>query len=270
MKRAGKSSECDLNERQEEMTSNLPHEPPSSVDNAAPMLSAGDRGEKIHDLCIGLGQECESTFQIRRITGEEGAHFFDWLYMDLEFVTTAIATDFRDVLRPGKISLSTDGLAALDSGAGIKFYHEFTAEADGDLTLADIERQLPAVRKKYAFLATRWREMATSSARVLYVRQDTNDIELVSEICQLRDTIADRYPGHDFALLWLRPSVPPDLDALPPGIAFRELKLAPGRWQGDDDAWDAVFDSLPVDTLWPDHRTSGVGCPGLTQSRPAP
>ncbi|MFJ4923705.1 DUF1796 family putative cysteine peptidase [Streptomyces sp. NPDC088725] len=244
------------------MTSKPPRGSSSSANEAVPTPLIGVGGGEFYDLCIGLGQHCESTFQIRRITGQESAHFFDWLEIDLEFVRVAIETDFRDVLRPGKISLTTDGGGALDFGAGIEFYHEFTAEADGDLTLADIESQLPAVREKYAFLATRWQEMASSSARVLYIRQDANGVESVSDICQLQDTIATRYPGHDFALLWLRRSVPDDLDALPPGIAFREVALAPGRWQGDDEAWDGLFNSLPAETLWPHHRTPDSGCPG--------
>jgi hypothetical protein len=203
------------------------------------------------DLCVGLGQHCESTYQIRRILGQESAHFFDWLEIDLVSVRDAIATDFADVLHPGKLSLTTDGTGALDLGAGIEFYHEFHAQEGKDLTLDDIEVQLSTVREKYAFLADRWREMTASSARVLYVRQDANGVEKVADIRELRDTIADRYPGHDFAILWLGRTPPADLDHPPPGVAFREVPLLPDRWQGDDDAWDALFADLPMDQLWP-------------------
>jgi len=207
-----------------------------------------------HDLCVGLGQHCESTYQIRRITGQENAHFFDWLEIDLVFVQQAIETDFRGLLRPGRMALTTDGQGAVDLDAGIEFYHEFTARPGAELTVADVEEQLPVVQEKMAFLATRWREMVTSQARVLYVRQDANGVESVADLRLLRDTIADRYPGHDFAILWLRRSAPEDVEKLPAGTAFREVGLVPGRWQGDDAAWDALFGSLPDDELWPPRR----------------
>ncbi|EWM18767.1 DUF1796 family putative cysteine peptidase [Kutzneria sp. 744] len=202
------------------------------------------------DLCVGLGQHCESTYQIRRILGQDGAHFFDWLEIDLVYVRNAIATDFGEVLRSGRMALTSDGDGALDLHAGMEFYHEFHAEEGQPLTVADIEAQLPKAQEKFAFLAERWREMTASSARVLYVRQDANGVEKVADIVELRDLIATRYPGHDFAILWLGRTPPADLDQLPPGIAFREVPLLPGRWQGDDEAWDALFADLPLEQLW--------------------
>jgi hypothetical protein len=220
-----------------------------------------------YDLCVGLGQHCESTYQIRRITGQRHAHFFDWLEIDLEFVQKAIETDFRGLLLPGRMALTTDGPGALDLDAGIAFHHEFTARPGADLTVADVEDQLPAVREKMAFLATRWRELAASRARVLYVRQNTKDVESVADVCLLRDTIADRYPGHDFAILWLCRSLPEDVHKLPMGIAYREVGLVPGRWQGDDAAWDAVFGSLSDDELWPPRRRAGCRAGRTTRDR---
>ncbi|MFD8435761.1 hypothetical protein ACFV2I_11770 [Streptomyces microflavus] len=37
----------------------------------------------MYDVCVGLGYHCESTYQLRRITGVGRAHFFDWLDLDL-------------------------------------------------------------------------------------------------------------------------------------------------------------------------------------------
>lgn len=37
----------------------------------------------MYDVCAGLGYHCESTYQPRRITGQDRAHFFDWLDLDL-------------------------------------------------------------------------------------------------------------------------------------------------------------------------------------------
>ena len=203
------------------------------------------------DLCVGLGQHCESTYQIRRITGQETAQFFDWLEIDLVFVRQALETNFRGLLKPGRMALTTDGQGAIDLDAGIEFYHEFHAHPDAELTLADIEEQLPAVRKKLEFLADRWRDLVASPARVLYVRQDANGVETAADLERLQTTLRERYPGHDFAILWLRRTVPEDLDKLPKAVACREIPLLEGRWQGDDRAWDELFATLPVDELWP-------------------
>ncbi|MEU3982448.1 DUF1796 family putative cysteine peptidase [Streptomyces sp. NPDC026672] len=203
------------------------------------------------DLCVGLGQHCESTYQIRRITGQETAYFFDWLEIDLVFVRQALDTDFRGLLKPGRMALTTDGGGAIDLDAGIEFYHEFHARPGAELTLADIEEQLPAVREKLEFLADRWRELAASSARVLYVRQDANGVETVADLELLQSTLRERCPGNDFAILWLRRTAPENLDKLPPGVVCREIPLLEGRWQGDDRAWDELFASLPVAELWP-------------------
>jgi hypothetical protein len=203
-----------------------------------------------YDLCVGLGQHCESTYQIRRITGQETAHFFDWLEIDLLYVQQALDTDFREMLRSGRMTLTSDGEGAYDLDAGIEFYHEFTARPGTKLTVADIEERLPAAREKFAFLADRWRELVASPARVLYIRQDANGVETAADLARLQNSLRDRNPGHDFAILWLRRSSPEDLAELPPGIAYREVPLLPGRWQGDDDAWDKLFASLPEVELW--------------------
>ncbi|MFF2964542.1 DUF1796 family putative cysteine peptidase [Streptomyces sp. NPDC057963] len=203
------------------------------------------------DLCVGLGQHCESTYQIRRITGQETAQFFDWLEIDLVFVRQALDTDFRGLLKPGRMALTTDGQGAIDLDASIELYHEFHAQPGAELTLADVEEQLPAVREKLEFLAGRWRELVASPARVLYVRQDANGVETAADLERLQTTLRERYPGHDFAILWLRRTAPEELDKLPPGVACRELPLLEGRWQGDDRAWDEMFAALPVDELWP-------------------
>ncbi|WP_089102029.1 DUF1796 family putative cysteine peptidase [Streptomyces hyaluromycini] len=205
----------------------------------------------LFDLCVGLGQHCESTYQIRRITGQETAHFFDWLEIDLIYVQQAFDNDFQGLLEPGRMALTTDGQGAMDLDAGIEFYHEFHARPGAELTLADVEEQLAAVREKMEFLAGRWRELVASPARVLYVRQDANGVETAADLERLHTTLRDRHPGHDFAILWLRRAAPEDLDKLPPGVVYREIPLLEGRWQGDDRAWDTLFATLPVGELWP-------------------
>lgn len=196
-----------------------------------------------YDHCVGLGYHCESTYQIRRVTGVTRAHFFDWLDLDFESVVEAVAEDFRHVLRPGLVEPFDEGRCALDRGSDIRFYHEFhpAAGAGTPLTQADIDAQLPRVRAKFAALAGRWRTLAGSAARVLYVHHDAWDELTAADLRRLRAVIAAQHPGHRFDLLWLRRTAPPDADATGPGITWGTVAAAPGRWEGDDAAWDAAL-----------------------------
>ncbi|MFF3274166.1 papain-like cysteine peptidase [Streptomyces chrestomyceticus] len=196
-----------------------------------------------YNHCVGLGYHCESTYQIRRVTGVTRAHFFDWLDLDFESVVEAVAEDFRHVLRPGLVEPFDEGRCALDRGSDIRFYHEFhpAAGAGTPLTQADIDAQLPRVRAKFAALAGRWRALAGSVARVLYVHHDAWDELTAADLRRLRAVIAAQHPGHRFDLLWLRRTTPPDADATGPGITWGTVAAAPGRWEGDDAAWDAAL-----------------------------
>ncbi|WP_254407441.1 DUF1796 family putative cysteine peptidase [Streptomyces sp. GMY02] len=198
---------------------------------------------EIYDRCVGLGYHCESTHQIRRITGDDRAHFFDWLDLDFESVVETIADDFAHVLRPGMVEPFSDGLCALDRGSDIRFFHDFRPSSGSTLSRPDIESQLGSVRAKFAALADRWRALAGSSARVLYVHHDAFDELAAADLRRLRLVIATAHPGHRFDLLWLRRTPPGNTaaDALGPGITWGTVAAAPGRWQGDDAQWDAAF-----------------------------
>ncbi|MFF1418724.1 papain-like cysteine peptidase [Streptomyces sp. NPDC058280] len=195
----------------------------------------------MYDSCVGLGYHCESTHQIRRITGDDRAHFFDWLDLDFESVVETIAGDFADVLRPGMVEPFSDGLCALDRGSDIRFFHDFRPTAGSTLGQRDIDRQLPDVRAKFQALAGRWRTLAQSSARVLYVHHDAFDEVTAADLRRLRLVIATAHPGHRFDLLWLRRTPPGDGHTLGPGIRWGTVAAAPGRWQGDDAQWNAAF-----------------------------
>ncbi|WP_371501446.1 DUF1796 family putative cysteine peptidase [Kitasatospora sp. NBC_00374] len=213
----------------------------------------------MYDHCVGLGYHCESTYQLRRITGSDRAHFFDWLDLDFESVVETVAAGFRNVLRPGLVEPFDEGRCALDRGSDIRFFHEFHPAAPGPLTQADIDRQLPAVRTKFTALAERWQTLAGSAHRVLYVHHDAFDELTADDLRRLRATMAAEHPGHRFDLLWLRRTPPEDAHRLPPGIAWGTVAAAPGRWQGDDTQWDEALAALyrrgPA-LLEPPHRPS--------------
>lgn len=210
-------------------------------------------GANVYDVCVGLGYHCETTYQLRRVTGNESAHFFDWLDLDFDAVVEIIAEDFAHVLRPGQVEPFSDGLCALDRASDIRFFHDFRP-ADGHLlTQDDIDRQLDGVRAKFEALAERWRALAKSPAHVLYVHHDAFDESVARDLARLRHVIATAHPGQRFSLLWLRRTPPTDAADLAPGISWGTVAEAPGRWEGDDAQWDAVFSAVQIspDPLWP-------------------
>ncbi|QHZ00265.1 hypothetical protein SSPS47_34765 [Streptomyces sp. S4.7] len=195
-------------------------------------------GADAYDVCVGLGYHCETTYQLRRITGNGSAHFFDWLDLELESVVEAIADDFAHVLRPGQVEPFSDGLCALDRGSDIRFFHDFRP-ADGRLlTQDDIDGQLDSVRAKFTALAERWRATAASPAQVLYVHHDAFDESSARDLNRLRQVIATAHPGQRFSLLWLRRTPPADPAILSPDITWGTVAASPGRWEGDDAQWD--------------------------------
>lgn len=203
-------------------------------------------GADTYDVCVGLGYHCETTYQLRRITGNESAHFFDWLDLELESVVEAIADDFAHVLRPGQVEPFSDGLCALDRGSDIRFFHDFRPADGRPLTQDDIDRQLDSVRAKFTALAERWRALAASEAKVLYVHHDAFDESTARDLNRLRQVIATAHPRQRFSLLWLRRTPPADPVLLSAGITWGTVTESPGRWEGDDAQWDEVFSAVPL------------------------
>lgn len=200
----------------------------------------------MYDVCVGLGYHCESTYQLRRITGQDRAHFFDWLDLDLVAVREIIAADFADVLRPGLSEPFSNGLCVRDRGSNIRFFHDFHAPAGTPLTPALIVEQHPAVREKFAYLADRWRALTVSRSRVLYVHHDAFDESGPGDLAALHGLLRSRYPDHTFDLLWLRRTPPEDAAVLPPGVTWSTVAAQPGRWEGSDAAWDAALAPLDI------------------------
>lgn len=171
---------------------------------------------------VGLGRHCESTYQLRRITGVEQANYFDWLDLDHRALVGLLASDFSGVLLDGNVVADDEGQCALDRATGVRYYHDFSsAEA--------IAAELPAVRAKYAFLAERWRAME-SGEQVVYVLQDALDEMTVADLDVVRAALEKRQAGFD--LLWIRRTARP---------GALVITAQPGRWEGDDRQWDQLL-----------------------------
>jgi hypothetical protein len=195
------------------------------------------------DVCVSLGRHCESTYQVRRITGTSAPTSST----DCSAVAGALDGDFAGVLQPGSLIPDDEGRCAWDRQSGIRFYHDFLAsDPRSGLTEADIAAQFPRVREKFHHLADRWRELAESPRRVLFVHHDAlaeADAALAA-VARLHAVLGRSRPPDRFRLLWLRPSPPADAAALPDGVAWSAISPLPGRWQGDDTQWDALFATL--------------------------
>jgi hypothetical protein len=172
---------------------------------------------------VGLGRHCESTFQLRRITADERANYFDWLDLDHHALVRVLEHDFEGFLRDGEVVPDDDGKCMLDQRSGVKYYHDF---APG--------RRLSDVQAKFTFLADRWRAMEASSEPIVYVLQDALDEMTPADAARVESVLRARRAAFDFR--WLRRTPPP-----PTKLRWSVISEVPGRWQGNDVQWDLVL-----------------------------
>src|SRR3954467_14056898 len=82
---------------------------PSSAQPASPEYRA-----VIKPRLISLGNFCQTAYQLRRITGDERASFFDWLVTPADALVRVLEADFAGVFEPANLALTEDGTGVRD------------------------------------------------------------------------------------------------------------------------------------------------------------
>lgn len=206
------------------------------------------------DSYIGLGFDCEATIQLRRLTGRDQAHVFDWHLSSHEALTHLLRTDFAGFFDRENLVVTEDRRYVRYEPSGLRVRHLFRPDRDGLMRPELVDQDYPELRARAEHLLERWRATTRSARAVLYVRRDPYDAFTAEQLVELRDVLRDHHPGHRFALLWARDAALPDVAALDGEVA----ELADGlymagvpvpqpravHWQGDDAAWDRLFPKL--------------------------
>jgi Putative papain-like cysteine peptidase (DUF1796) len=206
-----------------------------------------DQGGPMFDRYIGLGMNCEVVVQLRRLTGCRQAHVFDWQLTTHDALMHVLRTGFADYFRLENLVLPEHRKHVLDTATGLEFHHLFPHNIDGTILPERMARAYPQVRARTEHLMRRWRETVASNLAVLYVRRDPTDELTEANLVELRDVLWECYPGHRFALVWVRDGPGGDVAELADGVYVTDVPVLQPRlvlWQGEDTVWDEVFPKL--------------------------
>jgi Putative papain-like cysteine peptidase (DUF1796) len=79
----------------------------------------------MYDNHVSLSINCESTYQLRRITGQASANVFDWVVIPYPCLVNTITADFEGFFRWENLSLAGTGEYVIDVSFGLRYYHFF-------------------------------------------------------------------------------------------------------------------------------------------------
>jgi hypothetical protein len=200
------------------------------------------------DNYVSLGRNCEIAFQFRRILGYDVAYYFNWLLTPFDALIEVIRADFTGTYQKANIEVTANPGMILDRQYGIKYHSAFKKELGRNLSGPRFDELYEESARKYSFLAQRFRELASSPNRVLYFVKTEEDGAKDKSIT-LRETLASRYPNHDFSLLVLQTESNAEDDWREPRIFNRYLErfAHPNRANdGHIPSWDRIFLEFPL------------------------
>jgi hypothetical protein len=185
---------------------------------------------------VSLGRACQPAYQLRRLTGSDSAHVFDWIITTDAGLIHWIESDLRGFFARDRLVADQSGVV-IDEATETQFVHEFPPEAEFDAAYE-------ANSGRFAMLVDRWRDLMASDQRVLFVRQHAWGNDARTSALRLRAAIAARAPRLRFDLLYLTPDEQGDWRE--PGIINRFLRQPePYEWTGDNNAWGEVLGYPP-------------------------
>jgi tetratricopeptide (TPR) repeat protein len=147
---------------------------------------------------VSLGESCEVAFQLRQHSGDNTAHFFDWLVTPAAGLIRTISENFPP-FPPENLSLvkpdDRTGFV-IDAVTGMQFPHQFPRR--GVLIPRDFLKDYDIFAAKFEHLARRFRETVRSRP-VTFVRRDLSR-EMALE---LEGVMRARFPTADMRFLYL-------------------------------------------------------------------
>ena len=177
---------------------------------------------------ISLGLACEVGFQLRQHSGDNTAHFFDWLFTPAQGLIDLVREDFP-VFRPEDLSLVNAGTrtsAVEHVPTGIGFGHQFPRR--GKVIPADFLADYAAFASRIDYLASRFR--ATVRAHpVQFVRRSMSRAQAL----ELEQAMRRSFPAADLRFLYVNS----DETAFETPLGRSVRLAAPRSPFGDSIAW---------------------------------
>jgi len=181
---------------------------------------------------ISLGVRCEVAFQLRQHSGDNTAHYFDWLITPPEGLLRIIRDDFP-AFEPQNAGLRKGNERSgcvVDKATGVCFVHQFPRR--GKLIAPDYLAHYPALNTKFNYLADRFRSTLRDHP-VCFVRRDmTEEMAL-----RLEGAMRARFPKADVCFLYVNAGCAPFITPLGHSV---ELS-AHTTGLGDSLAWSKLL-----------------------------
>jgi tetratricopeptide (TPR) repeat protein len=198
-----------------------------------PIGLAIDGGTAIRKL-ISLGAACETAFQLRQHSGDNTAHFFDWLFTPPQALIKLVRDDFP-AFEPLDLRLMHAGTRksqVIHIPSGIGFAHQFPRR--GKVIPETFLGDYPAFASRIEYLAARFRATVAEHP-VLLVRRGTSR----NQALKLEEAMKRRFPSADMRFLYVNADVP----AFETPLGRSARVPAPKTAFGDSLAWAAMLES---------------------------
>lgn len=202
----------------------------------------------MYDYYVSLGYNCEVAFQFRRVLGRDVAYMFNWMVTPLDSLHRIVANDFEGSFLKENIEVTADPDMLLDRAYGIRFHSPFRKELGRDLSGPRFEALYEQFQGKIALFKERFRGLAASRHRVLYVVK-TDEERARERLAAFRDLMRTRWPEHDFEILALQLRGKEEPAWPEPRLHNRYMRrFAPTSDAPDGHlaSWDKVFAEFPL------------------------
>ncbi|PJI55814.1 hypothetical protein CTI14_01680 [Methylobacterium radiotolerans] len=206
---------------------------------------------------VSLGAWCQATYQIRRMFGASASSPYDWLVTPFDALISSINDEGKKF---GQTVYVRDDEYPMCYNYGLLYHHEF--KRDGRRPLVT-EQALASCKSKLTHKYNQFAD-AMNGGGVLLVRMGGHAKPAVAwpyitdpkplrsaDINCLTSSLDRKFLNRDYRLLIinLEGRVTVDLDVpVDDRVIFRTIPFATekSRWEGCDEAWDAIFDELPL------------------------
>lgn len=149
---------------------------------------------------ISLGQVCDVAFELRMHSGDNTAHFFDWLATPFDALIHILENDF-EVFHPEHLILKRTKNSSFvhDEITNINFFHHFTIY--GKTIPESFLLEYPNFIGKFQYLAARFRETIKTKP-VTLVRQNIT----CTQAQRLEQVFFKCFPNSDVNFLYITPA----------------------------------------------------------------
>jgi len=147
---------------------------------------------------ISLGSYCEVAYQIRKHTGVNHSHYFDWLVTPFNGLIYTLMSDFNCFNKQNLI-LSNCKAHVIDTETNIRYNHAFDTDGAGHIP-PDFKKQYAEIKDKFNFLKQRFIDtIKDKNNQIYFARRQINSVEAKLLI----DFFQEKYPKNNFQFIFI-------------------------------------------------------------------